>query len=59
MPWVADAQWVEPWPIYDTVVNGTVYFACESDADADANTSEDSGREPLDLSSVVSLPDAQ
>eukprot|EP00974_Lingulodinium_polyedra_P046801 4485308-Lingulodinium_polyedra.AAC.1 len=59
MPWVADAQRAEVWPTYDTVVNDTVSFTVESDVDIDTNTSEDSGRKPLDLPSVVSLPDAQ
>eukprot|EP00974_Lingulodinium_polyedra_P086004 8327654-Lingulodinium_polyedra.AAC.1 len=36
-----------------------VYFTGESDADTDANTSEASGRETLDLSAVSPLPDAQ
>eukprot|EP00974_Lingulodinium_polyedra_P039859 3825284-Lingulodinium_polyedra.AAC.1 len=48
MPWHADNQWVELWPTYEAVVNDTVYFTCESEADVDANTSDDSGRETLD-----------
>eukprot|EP00974_Lingulodinium_polyedra_P080969 7844139-Lingulodinium_polyedra.AAC.1 len=59
MPWIAETQWVEPWPTHESVVNDTVYFTGESDADADTNTSDDSGRGALDLSAVSSLPDAQ
>eukprot|EP00974_Lingulodinium_polyedra_P120633 11175820-Lingulodinium_polyedra.AAC.1 len=42
-----------------SVANDVVYFTGESDADADANASDDSGRESLDLSAVSPLPDAQ
>eukprot|EP00974_Lingulodinium_polyedra_P026913 2595160-Lingulodinium_polyedra.AAC.1 len=57
--WIAESQWVEFWPTYKAVGTDTAYSAGELDADTDTNDSEDSGRETLDLSSVVSMPDAQ
>ena len=56
-PCSSDQSWTDPWPVYQ--VDTMAMSDYESDADTDTNTSEDSGRETLDLNAIASLPDNQ